>query len=250
MLRKLFILSGIVLSFLLITTSAYAIPVVFSFTGDLYYAEDGDYVDFTSSSEITSFSATITIDSETPDGYTYENYGEDWDPELDPYIGEYSPGILELTLYGTSGSFTTTNSEAFVGIGFGAGFADGEFHAAANSANFSPNQIPFDATHNGNGDIYGFVIDLLLAPGLFESDAIPTNTIDYLEDYLFVFPLIDLYLADNVGTAEEPIWVPSTWYEFELTAASSTAIPEPATMLLLGSGLVGLAGFRRKKFKK
>jgi hypothetical protein len=41
-----------------------------------------------------------------------------------------------------------------------------------------------------------------------------------------------------------------SFYAYSEFQAFGTPIPEPATMLLLGSGLIGLAGYGRKKFFK
>jgi hypothetical protein len=51
----------------------------------------------------------------------------------------------------------------------------------------------------------------------------------------------DISVNGNDGLAT----VSAVWNQF-----SETAVPEPATMLLLGSGLVGMAPFIRRRFKK
>jgi len=39
-----------------------------------------------------------------------------------------------------------------------------------------------------------------------------------------------------------------SWFDLDDVSVTGAAVPEPATMLLLGSGLIGLAGYGRKKF--
>ena len=57
--------------------------------------------------------------------------------------------------------------------------------------------------------------------------------------------------SSRSGTSDSVLSV-TTQSEVQDKAGGTTTahVPEPATMLLLGSGLIVLAGFGRKKFKK
>ena len=105
-------------------------------------------------------------------------------------------------------------------------------------------------------DLFGFGSDIVTTPGvgavnLFElSLDLPTD-LDTLQAGNFTLATLTF---DTIGLGESPLGLTATTladaFGFPLAASiqngTVSVVPEPATLLLIGSGLAGIAGLRRK----
>ncbi|MBN1906149.1 MAG: PEP-CTERM sorting domain-containing protein [Deltaproteobacteria bacterium] len=85
---------------------------------------------------------------------------------------------------------------------------------------------------------------------------LPTGTINNLEDNWYRYTTTINDLAGSTGTLyfdlndQNDGWYSRARVDNVVISTSAAPVPEPATMLLLASGLAGLAGFRKKFIKK
>ena len=132
------------------------------------------------------------------------------------------------------GSWTLSATSNITGLFIDAGLGDTVFdtwYGVSGTAG-SANGKPFAVRSSGTGDIVATYIDQVALTG----DA-PVGDLYRFLDIQFGAPFADTlkFTADTDNI---------------LYAGDIQPIPEPATMLLLGSGLIGLVGFGRKKFFK
>ena len=170
--------------------------------------------------------------------------------------------IIELAGWNASTTFGVFSGNNAVQI-FGGGASQGAQAVMSIKADGSVWVNGSDTLVDFPGNLFGYYIKTIgQQNAIFYSDT--SKNVDQF-DHMVAFQ------GKGIDTIQIPTLVPGLWGVSEFALAFedtiyggdwdyqdlvvmvesvNPAVPEPATMLLLGSGLLGLAGFARKKFKK